>query len=319
MEENLDNKDYVIEKVRRNPLSFRHLDKKWRGDKDVVLASFENSGGYNLEFATEEMKRDRDVVLAAAKYSGYTLSFASEELRGTPKLKKGDRRDEESPRYPGDRELMLEIAKIKEGRPDGYPLEFMGEELQNDKEIVSEVIKSRGDGSAFRYAGDRLKRDREFIIEMAKISKEVLEYIKGELFYDPKFREEVQEKLGYDWDEIRPAYIEWDIEELENEYYRTDGDYKKAVKNILIGMKNKTSENEDIIKKYKDDLRKLTNENLEEILQQEESEQQGDKQNDNEELQGDACRNLLLALQRRIREQEDEIDRLFHEYIDKSR
>ena len=38
--------------------------------------------GNALEFASEDLQRDRKIVMAAVKQHGYALRFASEDLKG---------------------------------------------------------------------------------------------------------------------------------------------------------------------------------------------------------------------------------------------
>jgi hypothetical protein len=42
--------------------------------------------GYALEYASEELRNDRDFMLAAVKQYGYALAYASEELRKDPEI-----------------------------------------------------------------------------------------------------------------------------------------------------------------------------------------------------------------------------------------
>jgi hypothetical protein len=58
--------------------------------------------GWALEYASEELKRDREVVMEAVKQEGTALQYASEELRG-------------------DREVVLEAVK-----QDGWALQYAG-------------------------------------------------------------------------------------------------------------------------------------------------------------------------------------------------
>ena len=42
--------------------------------------------GWALQFATEELRGDREVVMAAAAENGYVVQFAVEELRGDKEI-----------------------------------------------------------------------------------------------------------------------------------------------------------------------------------------------------------------------------------------
>ena len=76
--------------------------------------------GDALEYASEELRGDREVVMEAVKQDGDALQYASEELRG-------------------DREVVMEAVK-----QNAYALFYASEELQDDlkKEIGGSWIKS---------------------------------------------------------------------------------------------------------------------------------------------------------------------------------
>lgn len=56
------------------------VPKKWCADTEVVVHACENHG-YALQFASEELKNSRPVVLAAVNQRGVSLMYASEEMR----------------------------------------------------------------------------------------------------------------------------------------------------------------------------------------------------------------------------------------------
>jgi hypothetical protein len=68
--------------------------------------------GYALQFASEDLKNDRELVLAAVNRSSQALSFSSERLRN-------------------DREVVL-AAVSKQGNE----MRYASEELKNDNEIL---------------------------------------------------------------------------------------------------------------------------------------------------------------------------------------
>ena len=64
----------------------RELPKKFRGDKDIVLAAIEEDGTA-LEHASDKLKGDKDIVLKAVLIRTDALDFASDELRADLALK----------------------------------------------------------------------------------------------------------------------------------------------------------------------------------------------------------------------------------------
>lgn len=49
--------------------------------KQSALKAVRLEGGHALQYASEELKSDREVVLEAVEQSGYALEFASKKLQ----------------------------------------------------------------------------------------------------------------------------------------------------------------------------------------------------------------------------------------------
>jgi len=59
--------------------ALRRASEEMKGDKDVVLAAVARYGN-SLQDASDEVKGDKDVVLAALVHEGDALQHASDEL-----------------------------------------------------------------------------------------------------------------------------------------------------------------------------------------------------------------------------------------------
>jgi hypothetical protein len=88
--------------------------------------------------ASEELKNDREVVLAAVNQQGCALRYASNEFRN-------------------DREIV--IAAVNR---DGCALWHVSDELKNDREVVIAAVKK--DGCAFECASEERKRDHHVLV-----------------------------------------------------------------------------------------------------------------------------------------------------------
>ena len=93
-----------------------------------------------LEYASEELKNDKEIVLAAVTPStyrerGWVAVYASEEMRK-------------------DKDIMM-AAVTNHGRA----LEYASEELRDDKEIVLAAVKNNGNSDL--YASIRLQGDKD--------------------------------------------------------------------------------------------------------------------------------------------------------------
>ena len=61
--------------------TLRFVSEELRCDREVILAGAVNKYGPQLEYASQQLQSDREVVLAAVNADGYALQYASEELR----------------------------------------------------------------------------------------------------------------------------------------------------------------------------------------------------------------------------------------------
>jgi len=86
--------------------------------------------GFALEYASAELKGDREIVMEAVKQNGRALQYASAELQG-------------------DREIVMEAVK-----QNGFALQYASAELKGDREIVMEAVAQ--DPKALQYASDEL-------------------------------------------------------------------------------------------------------------------------------------------------------------------
>ena len=61
-------------------MGIEYASEKLRSDKEIVLAAVKNDG-CALEYASEELKADAEIVLAAVKNNGIALEYASKKLK----------------------------------------------------------------------------------------------------------------------------------------------------------------------------------------------------------------------------------------------
>ena len=97
-----------------NGLALQYASERLRDDKDVVLAAVKEDG-HTLQFVSDRLRDDKDVVMAAVKQEGYILDYASSRLKD-------------------DEEVVL--AAIKEY---AYVLEIASDRLKNDYNFIKEA------------------------------------------------------------------------------------------------------------------------------------------------------------------------------------
>lgn len=90
----------------------RYASEEMRADKDVVLAAVRKNG-WSLYYASEELKADKDVVLVATINNSWSLTYASPTLREN-------------------KDFIIELVK----RAGDYALRYVDEALQNDADVL---------------------------------------------------------------------------------------------------------------------------------------------------------------------------------------
>jgi hypothetical protein len=131
----------ILAQVLQKERAFYKAPEELRGDKEFVLAVVRNYGKA-LQYASKELRGDREVVLAAVQQDGFALEYASKELRG-------------------DREVVL--AAVQQ---DGFALEYASKELKEDKKFLIECYRKNND---IRKYNDFIE---EFIEEFDKLEKQ---------------------------------------------------------------------------------------------------------------------------------------------------
>ena len=137
------NRDIALAAVKENGLALSLLNEEWRNDKEIVLAAVTNKNDSNifivdvLGCASQNLKDDYEVVLAAVRYQGRQIEGASIRLQH-------------------DRGIALEAVNN-----DGSSLEFLSASLRDDRDVVSRAVSHVG--HALEFASDRLKNDKEIV------------------------------------------------------------------------------------------------------------------------------------------------------------
>ena len=66
--------------VKNDGNALGHASDELKADKEWIIAAVKNDG-YALDYASDELKADKEVVMAAVKNDGYALNYASDELK----------------------------------------------------------------------------------------------------------------------------------------------------------------------------------------------------------------------------------------------
>ena len=102
----------VMRKLQYNPMDLQFASEENRGNREIVLFALRQSG-LALKYANEDLKKDPDIVTAAIQKNGTALQYAAENLKG---------------------DLKIVTCAVKKHR---QALEFASERLQMDGDLRS--------------------------------------------------------------------------------------------------------------------------------------------------------------------------------------
>ena len=80
-----DLKSWVYDAVEINGLNLQFASEDLRNDKEIVLEAVQNRGSA-LQYASVELKNDREIVLEAIKFDKEAIQYASEEMKNDPEI-----------------------------------------------------------------------------------------------------------------------------------------------------------------------------------------------------------------------------------------
>ena len=127
--------------MKKTGIALEYASEELQQDREIVLAAVKEDG-WALQYASEELQRDPDIVVAAVKHNGWTLQSASEELRR-------------------DRDFLLAAVSLS-----GCALKFAADNIRCDRAVVLAAVLQ--DESALEYADESLQRDERFLREVSE-------------------------------------------------------------------------------------------------------------------------------------------------------
>lgn len=130
-------RERVLKDVRDNPYSFINFDYIWRDDKQVALEAI-LMDGMLLEYASEDLKRDEEVVKCAIDSNIFSIRFAGNNIK-----------DSDS--------IMIDLVSR-----NGLLLEYASPRIRKQKAICMSAVIN--DGRAIYYVDDTLKGDRDIVL-----------------------------------------------------------------------------------------------------------------------------------------------------------
>ena len=150
-------RNWFLAAVTQSAYALQYASAELKADRDFMLAAV-SQNGYALQFAAEALRADRDVVLAAVMDNGDALQFAADELRA-------------------DKEVVLAAVSN-----NGWVLGYAADELKADRGVVLAAVSRHGD--ALQFAAEALRADREVVLAAVTQNAYALQYASAELRAD---------------------------------------------------------------------------------------------------------------------------------------
>jgi len=161
----------MLELVKCDPRALQYASTELRADREVVLAAATAvtqfarcEGDPSLKYASDDLRADREVVLAAVTHNCEALEYASVELRA-------------------DRGVVLAAVTSVTQCLCAPSLEYASDELRADREVVLAAVTQNG--MSLDSASVELRADRGVVLAAVKNIGESLECASDELRADP--------------------------------------------------------------------------------------------------------------------------------------
>lgn len=171
--------------------------EKFKDDKDVILASAKVDPDL-LQYASEEIKKDREIILEAIKtnlekaykyipkechsdrdFALSAIKSAAICITNHDLINSFNQFSKYLEDYNDDKEIVMEFVKTK-----GDKLKYVSDRLKDDKDVVMAAVEQ--DGFAIKYASEKLKNDKEIILIASKTFS-VLQFVCEDLQNDRNF------------------------------------------------------------------------------------------------------------------------------------
>ena len=159
----MEEKEYLIEEVRRDNRAYQFLSDEWRADPDVARASIEKHG-ITLAFAPLWMKSDRELAMLAVSAKGSAIDFVHPDLVKT------------------DLELCVKAIEMESDMIDS-----LSPDMRMQEEVLLALLKNNWGSRGFkRYVPDSLLRNKAFMKKVVAINGRMLELATSKVYMDPE-------------------------------------------------------------------------------------------------------------------------------------
>ncbi len=159
----MEEKEYLMDEVRREKLIYQFLSDEWRADVDIARASIEKFG-VTLAFTPLWMKADRELALLAVKANGLAIEFVH------PDLLKID--------------VEICIAALEK---ESDVIELLSPAMRMREDVLLTLLRNSWGFRHFRkHVPDTLLRNKAFMKKVVAINGRMLELSPPRIYMDPE-------------------------------------------------------------------------------------------------------------------------------------
>jgi len=188
------NKTQVLEQVNKEGTLLRKASKALQQDKDVIKVALLNNSGSFRKIDTDYksvLVKDKPFFIDILKENGLLLEYASDELRSDLDIVSiAITNNGLSIRYADNfmNDPSIVFMAISQ---NGMALEFASEELQNNFFIVLNAVLQNG--FAIQFSSDDLKENKEIVIAALKQDVRSKSWISHDIKQDPEIMSIIEE------------------------------------------------------------------------------------------------------------------------------
>ena len=192
----------------KNYYNFKEPPKEWLESNEFMMQTLTKYGPL-LQFASDKLKDDKEIVLVAVTNDGSALEYASTKLKDDKEIVRFailkshhlyETADERVIKYASkelqqDKDLKALYEILTEVKDNGLNLKNASDEFIDNKDVVLAAVKQNG--LALEFASKKLQADKEVVKVAICSNPEAIEFASSELQNDKKFLLDVLAKNGW--------------------------------------------------------------------------------------------------------------------------
>lgn len=160
--------------VRQDGLALEFASEALRGNYEIVLAAVAQHP-WALKYASDTLRNNSEIVLTAVEQHGLALQYASDELRNNHDIVLyAVIQDGWSLKYASEAlrdNFIIARAAVMQ---DSWSLKFAGNSIKNNHEIVIAAV--RHNGLSLEFASDELKSNRDVVLAAVQENPRAFHY-----------------------------------------------------------------------------------------------------------------------------------------------